>query len=59
VDELISVGPFHIQVALPKDIRARNVRLLVSGNKHRLTTREGWASFEIESILDHEVAVLS
>jgi hypothetical protein len=59
VDELISIGPFHVHVALPKDIPARNVRLLVSGDKHRVATKDGWASFEIKSILDHEVAVLS
>jgi hypothetical protein len=59
VDELISIGPFHLHIALPKNIAARNVRLLVSGDKHRLTTKDGWASFEIKSILDHEVAVLS
>jgi len=58
-EELISIGPFHIQVSLPKDIRTRNARLLVSGDKHRLTTKDGWVSFEIKSIVDHEVAVLS
>jgi hypothetical protein len=59
VDELISVGPFHVHIALPKNVPARSVRLLVSGEKHRLTTKDGWAGFEIKSILDHEVAVLS
>jgi len=59
VDELISIGPFHLHVALPKDIRARNVRLLVSGDKPRLGAKDSWANFEIKSILDHEVAVLS
>jgi hypothetical protein len=59
VEELISIGPFHVRVSLPKDVPARNIRLLVSGDKHRLATKDGWANFEIKSILDHEVAVLS
>jgi hypothetical protein len=59
VEELISIGPFHVQVPLPKGIQAHNVRLLVSGDKHRLSAKDGWLSFEIKSILDHEVAVLS
>jgi hypothetical protein len=59
VDELISIGPFHVHLALARNIPARNVRLLISGDKHRLTIKDGWASFEIKSILDHEVAVLS
>lgn len=59
VDELIPIGPLKIHVALPKDLRARSARLLVSGNKHRLSVKDGWASFEMRSILDHEVVVLS
>jgi hypothetical protein len=59
VDELISIGPLKIRVALPKDIRPHSVRLLVSGNKHRLSIKDGWVTFEIKSILDHEVAVLT
>jgi hypothetical protein len=59
VDELISLGPLKIHVALPRDIRARNVHLLVSGGKHRSSIKDGWATFEIKSILDHELVVLS
>ncbi len=58
VDELIPIGPLKVRVVLPKDIRARGARLLVSGNKHRLSIKDGWASFEIKSVLDHEVAVV-
>jgi hypothetical protein len=59
VDELISIGPLKIHVALPKDIRARNARLLISGNMHRLSIKDGWATFEVKSLLDHELAALS
>jgi hypothetical protein len=59
VEELISIGPFQFHVLLPKDIRPRSARFLVSGNKSRLSAKDGWASFEIKSILDHEVVVLS
>ena len=59
VEELIPIGPFRVRVAIPKESRVRNIRLLVSGDKPRLGRKDGWASFEIKSILDHEVAVLS
>jgi hypothetical protein len=59
VDELIPIGPLQIRVAIPKDIRVRNVRLLVSDNKIQFSVKDGLANFEIKSLLDHEVAVLS
>jgi len=59
VDELIPIGPLKIRVAIPKDIRPQSLRLLVSGDKHRLRVKDGWANFEIKSVLDHDVAVIS
>jgi len=58
VEELIPVGPLKIGVRLPAGLRGRNLRLLVSGQKPALTTAGGWTRFELNSILDQEVAVI-
>ena len=59
VDELIPVGPLHIKVKLAQDMPAKGLRLLVSGKTARVTRSGGWCSFTVDSVLDHEVAVLS
>ena len=58
VDELIKVGPFEVTVKLPADVRATRARLQVSGTTRPLRLSGGTATFTIESILDHELAVL-
>jgi hypothetical protein len=58
VEELIPVGPLKISLRLPEDVTGKNLRLLVSDQKPALTLANGWASFELPSILDQEVAVL-
>ena len=58
VEELIPVGPLKIGVRLPAGLRGRNLRLLVSDEKPALVAADGWARFELRSILDHEVAVI-
>jgi len=59
VDELIRVGPFHVSVRLPAAAASVRTRLLVSQAEARSTIRNGVASFTIDGILDHEVAVLT
>jgi len=58
VDELISIGPLHIRVRLPEDVRGKSVSLLVSQQKPAVKTEKGWAEFELKSVLDHEVVVI-
>jgi hypothetical protein len=59
VDELIPVGPFQVRVKLPEDVRGKNVKLLVAGQKLPGAVKSGWSHFQINSILDHEVVVLT
>ncbi len=59
IDELISIGPIQIKVKLNRKVRGTSLRLLVSGEKVSAVIRDGWVSFEIKSILDHEVVVIS
>ncbi|MCL5744415.1 MAG: hypothetical protein M1541_10900 [Acidobacteria bacterium] len=53
------VGPFQVKVKLPQDVRGGEVRFLVSGARAAADVREGWAVFEVKSLLDHEVAVIA
>ncbi len=59
LDELIAVGPFHVRVKLPDDIKAPGARLLVSKNQPAVQVRDGWAALTVTSLLDHEVVVLA
>ncbi len=58
VEELIPVGPIKVGIKLPTGVSGKNVRLLVSSQKPTLTVADGWARFELNSILDQEVAVI-
>lgn len=59
VDELIAIGPLSVRVRLPAGIRGRHVQLLVSKHPPRTAVRNGWTHFELPTLLDHEVAVIS
>lgn len=57
--ELIRVGPFKVKIRLPSRLTSAAARLLVSERELVLTLKGGTAAIEIESILDHEVIVIS
>jgi hypothetical protein len=59
VDELIRVGPFTVRLQTPESMRRPTARLLVAGSTRPVTVQSGMASLTIESILDHEVVVLT
>jgi hypothetical protein len=59
IDELIPIGPLQVRVKLPAGVPGRSARRLVSPGAATLTVRQGWAEFEVKSILDHEVVVVS
>ncbi len=59
VDELIAVGPIEVRLKLPGDLRGRAAQFLVSKAKPAVAVREGWATLEVKSVLDHEVVVIS
>jgi hypothetical protein len=58
IDELISIGPLELRVQLPGDVKGTRARLLVSGRELTAAVKDGWAAFEVKSILDHEVVVI-
>ena len=59
VDELIRVGPLMVRVRLPATTRSSRVELLVAKRSTRAVVKDGWAQFEVASLLDHEVAVIA
>ena len=58
LDELIRVGPFKVIVRLPTGAAKPRGSLLVAGGQLAIARTDGTATFEIASILDHEVVVL-
>jgi len=60
VEELIPVGPLTVRVKLPRGLRGyKRLLLTVSGTTSTPLQQDGWTEFQVKSILDHEVAVLS
>jgi len=59
IDEYIPIGPITVNVRLSKDVRGRNVNMKVSGQKATVTVSNGWCKFNINSILNHEVVIIS
>ena len=59
VDELIRIGPLTVRVRVPATTRSTRVQLLVGKRSTRAVVKDGWAQFEVSSLLDHEVAVIA
>ena len=58
VHELIPIGPLRVKTRLPPDVGGRRIQLLVSGRRVSARCQQGWASFDIPSVLDHELALI-
>jgi hypothetical protein len=59
LDELINIGPLKVKVKLPTTVGGKSLRTLVSKQKIAANVVNGFTQFEIKSILDHEVIVIS
>ena len=59
LDELIAIGPFKLKVKLPVGVGGKKGQLLVSNKPVPVKVVSRYATFEIKSILDHEVIVIS
>jgi hypothetical protein len=59
VDEYIPVGPFTVRIKLAKDVKGEYPNLLVAGQKIVADVKDGWSTFRVTSILNHEVIVLT
>jgi hypothetical protein len=58
VDEFIPVGPVKVKVQLSDGVAGNELKLLVSGQTQPLKPENGSVTFTIDSIKDHEVAVI-
>jgi Hypothetical glycosyl hydrolase 6 len=58
VHELIPIGPLQVKVRLPQGSRLKTLKWLVSNENAIAREENGWARFEVKSLLDHEVAVI-
>jgi hypothetical protein len=59
VHELIPVGPLRVRVKLDADVPGRSAKQLVARNEVRIEPADGWASFELPTLLDHKVVVIT
>lgn len=59
VDELIPIGPVKLRVKIPDGISGSNLKLLVSGTDGTVKRENGWCSFIINAVSNHEVAIIS
>lgn len=59
LEEFVPVGPYKVRVKVNRDVRVRDVKLLVSGRSISALTSGGWTEFTVPSVLSHEVVVIS
>lgn len=59
LEEYIPVGPITVRIKLTENVRGEFPNLLVAGQKITADTENGWSKFQITSILNHEVIVLT
>jgi hypothetical protein len=59
IDEFIPIGPISVKIKLTQDVRGKYLNLLVSGQKISADVKDGWSHFQIRSILNHELVVLT
>ena len=59
LDETIPVGPVQVRLKLPVDVRGRAAQYLVSNTRPAIAVRQGWATFQVKSLAEHEVIVIT
>jgi hypothetical protein len=59
VHELIPVGPLSVRVRLDAGVAGRSLKRLVARRDEKIAPRDEWVSFDVPSLLDHEVVVIA
>jgi hypothetical protein len=57
--ELVPVGPLKVRVQLLEGVVGQTAHLLVANTTVTPSVDDGWAHFEVPTILDHEVVVVA
>jgi hypothetical protein len=59
VHELVAVGPLKVRVKLDAGVAGRSLKRLVARREEGTAAHDGWVSFDVPSLLDHEVVVIT
>lgn len=59
IDEYIPIGPISVKIKLKEDVQGKNLNLRVSNKKLSAKVKDGWCQFKLDSILNHEVIVIT
>jgi hypothetical protein len=59
IDEYTAIGPFKVRVKLPNGVKGNAINTLVNKQPIQVNVKDGYSYFEIKSILNHEVIILS
>ena len=59
LDEYIPVGPITVKVKLPEGVSGDYPNLMVAGQRIVGNVSNGWSSFQVTSITNHELVVLT
>jgi hypothetical protein len=59
LDEYIPIGPITVNIRISDDVPGSKVKSLVSKQQISPEVKEGWCRFTLNSILNHEVIVIS
>src|SRR5664280_331410 len=59
IEEFIQIGPLKVRVRLPGGTSGRKIRSLVTNDSFKPKLKQGWVRFEVETILDHEVVLIT
>jgi len=59
LEEYIPVGPITVKVKLPEGVAGEYPNLMVAGQRIVANVSDGWSSFQLTSILNHELVVIS
>lgn len=59
VEEYIPVGPLSIKIKLTEDMNGEYLNLLVAGQKIPASVENGWSHFRLNSVLNHELILIS
>ena len=58
-EEFIPVGPITVNIKLPEGVSGKKLKSLVSEQDISAEIKDGWISFKVAEIIDHEVVIIS
>jgi hypothetical protein len=59
LEEYIPIGPITVKVKLPEGVSGDKTNLMVAGQRIVSDVSGGWSRFQVSSILNHELVVIT